>query len=90
MTRRELMARIGSDELSEWIAFDRIEPIDDGYWQAARICLTMAQVWGGKKCRATLDDFLPVSRKRRKPKPTWSEISAVMHAMIARQQARGM
>jgi hypothetical protein len=52
--------------------------------------LTFAQVWGGRKCKATLDDFLPVSRKPRKRKPTWSEISSVMGGMIARQRAAGI
>jgi hypothetical protein len=91
MTRRDLMTRIGSDELSEWLAFDRIEPLDDGYWQAARICLTMAQAWGGRKNKATLDDFLPVSRKpRKRARPTWSEVSAILGGMMARQRARGV
>ena len=62
-TIAELGRRMSAAELSEWQAYERIDP--GGEWRAdlrmARICLTIAHSVGGKKedgSDFTLDDFL--------------------------------
>lgn len=59
MTVRELLDRIDSAELSEWLAFDRVCPIPDGWSQTGVIAATMANLWttGGKRYKAA--DFAP-------------------------------
>ena len=52
-----ILAEWDSAELSEAIAMEKIEPHEDGYWQTALICLTMAQIVGDKKSK--LEDFMP-------------------------------
>jgi hypothetical protein len=50
---------MSSAELSEWIAFFRIEPFPDWYWPFAQICAVIANVFGGKGRKAKVEDFIP-------------------------------
>lgn len=57
MTRRELMERLGADELREQLAFERIYPFEDGYWQAAQVAFLVCKALGAKSLR--FEDLLP-------------------------------
>lgn len=46
-------------EIAEEMAFHVIEPLPDGYWQAAMIAKVMVDLWGSRGHRAKLKDFLP-------------------------------
>lgn len=61
MTVRQLTENISSDELSEWMAFDRVEPLDNPYWRSGMIAATMASVMGGGKHKP--QDFMPQRKK---------------------------
>lgn len=63
MTRRRLMRELGEDELSEWLAVDRIHPLPDPYWCAALTASTTARAFGAKGAR--LEHFLPRRGLRR-------------------------
>lgn len=78
---RRVGEEIDSRELSEWIAFDRIEPFEDGYWQAAMVASTIAQALGS---RVTLQDLLPrIEGERREQSP--EEGLRVMRGLVAKQ-----
>lgn len=52
---------MSSRELSEWQAYDRLEPIGDkrGDYQAALVAMVVTSVFGGKSSKAPrLEDFL--------------------------------
>lgn len=57
------MTQIDSQELSMWMAYDNIEPLDDPYWRTGLECSTMAAVFAGKQMKP--EDFIP--SKRQKP-----------------------
>lgn len=84
MTVRELHAKLDSAELSEWLAYDRIEPLPDSYWQSALIASTVANAMGSGKKTHKLADFLPVRRKRNRG----NGALMAMHALAARTAAR--
>lgn len=73
MTVRELLARTGSRELTEWMAYERITgPLDGrrGDIQAALIASTIANSQRAKGKRAAkLNDFLIVWDRGRKKTP---------------------
>lgn len=69
----ELLARISSRELTEWMAYDRLEPF--GEWRAdvrsALVAMVMANAWRGKDQKAfTVDDFLIKFDAEAKPAQT--------------------
>lgn len=61
MTRRDLMERLGVDELIEQLAFERIHPFEDGYWQAAQVAYVVARTGGAKSVK--FEHFLPTKGK---------------------------
>lgn len=62
------MERLDVDELKEQLAFERIHPFEDGYWQAAQICSTVARAMGAKGKWAQLESYLPHKEEaERKP-----------------------
>lgn len=67
----ELLASTSSDELTEWMAFDAIDPIGDarGEIQAGVIAASIRNVHGGIDGRAaTAADFFPtLQRPSEKP-----------------------
>ena len=81
MTRRELMERLGVDELKEQLAFERIYPIEDGYWQAAMIAFTIARANGAK--RAKFEDFLPTRGKPKAKRQSGKEMASIVKRAVA-------
>ena len=66
MTVGELLSRISSHELSEWMAYAQIEPFGGitDYLGSAIVATTIANVNRGKGRRAyELKDFIPKFRK---------------------------
>lgn len=62
MTVREMLQRVDSHELSEWMAFYSIEPFggEREDWRAGKIAATIANVHRRKGQRAfTPDDIIP-------------------------------
>lgn len=51
-----------SNELSEWIAYYRIEPMPDDWLRTGIECATIANVQGGK---TTPKDFIPIPTKEK-------------------------
>jgi hypothetical protein len=88
MTVREAQERINSREYSEWLAFDRIDPIgmDRGDLMAATIAATVANAGGGKKGGGTFtaSDFIPdyTGEKARQPRQSVEEMMARLHSAI--------
>lgn len=60
-TVRELLSRIDSHELSEWLAYFRIEPLDDAHYHTALICSTLINLWSDKK--VSPEDIFPWLRR---------------------------
>lgn len=50
---------MSSAELSEWIAYFRVEPSPDPHWSAAQICAVVANSMGSGKKTFQVDDFIP-------------------------------
>ena len=81
MTVRELLARIDSRELAEWMAYYRTEPFGGcrGDLQAGVIASTIANVNKAKRGKAfSPGDFMPLMKK---PKQTEDEMINIMNAM---------
>jgi hypothetical protein len=63
-TVRELEASIDSSELTEWMAYNQIEPIPDSNWHTGLLASVMCNLWS--KSRSKPDDFIPrVKHSRR-------------------------
>jgi hypothetical protein len=77
MTVRELLARLDSQELSEWLAFNDLEPLPDSYWQTGLVCATLANLWTAKGKSYDPHDFMPTG----KPEPTIQEQIAILDAL---------
>ncbi|MHC5539601.1 phage tail assembly protein T [Singulisphaera rosea] len=89
MTVRELLSRIGSDELSEWLAFDDLEPLPNGYLQTGILASTIANVMGSGKKKFAPIDFMP-GRRTATPRQSDPEKGiAVMRGLMARQNVKG-
>lgn len=65
MTRRELLARCDSAELSEWLAFDNSFGIPDGYTVAGVVAPAIANAYGAKPALSAAD-FIPYFDAQRK------------------------
>jgi hypothetical protein len=83
MTRRELVARMGEDELREWLAFDQLHPLPDAHWDAALIASTTARAMGAKGVK--LEHMLPVKETAKGSGPI---VGAGVLAVIRRAKAR--
>ena len=88
-TVKQLLAEVDSAELSEWIAFDQVEPLPDPYWQAGVIAATVANSAGGRRGGGSFGpaDFMPASRTRAEQTP--AEGRAILDALAARRNAGG-
>lgn len=83
---KQLLSEIDSNELSEWMAYDRyVEPLPDLYWAAGMIASIMANLWGKKGRRFKPKDFMPIYRERVQRTP--EQDVAILDAMCARQNA---
>lgn len=80
---RELLARFDSEELSVWLARERIEPLPDSWTQAALIASTVANAMGGGKKRFTVEDFMPVTGKSPAKQKSPEEMKAIMGRLVA-------
>lgn len=56
MTVGELLDRMDSQELSEWMAFDRIDQ-PESWQQTAQLCFVMDSLWSKKPRK--FESFLP-------------------------------
>lgn len=81
MTRGELMGRMDSAELSEWMAFDRICPLPDPWTIHGHLCALLWALSGQKK-KAEPADFIPASRPPRRAQSP-AEIEARLRAWTA-------
>ena len=84
MTVRELLARIDSKELSEWMAYYEVNPFgsvrDD--LQAGIVASTIANVNRGKNDKSfTPSDFMPYMDK---PQQSEGDMQAVMDALAGK------
>jgi len=84
MTVRELLARIDSRELSEWMAYYELNPFgsvrDD--LQAGIVASTIANVNRGKNDKSfTPSDFMPYMDK---PQQSEGDMQAVMDALAGK------
>jgi len=74
---RELLARMGSDELTEWMAFYQLEPFGDfrADLRSAIVASTLANAHGSKEGKPfTPEDFMPfVEKQHRSDQPKASE-----------------
>lgn len=77
----ELLASMSSAELSEWIAFDRVERLPDPYWIGGMIASVVANSIAGAK--TTPSDFIP--REEIKPRQTQAEMIRNLQ-ILAKQQ----
>jgi len=67
MTVAELLDRVSSRELAEWMAFAQLEPFgsEADYVGPAIIASTMANIHRGKGKKAfSIDDFMPKKKKK--------------------------
>ena len=84
-TVRELGSRLGSDELHEWIAYERIEPPPLAYLHAI-LEATAAVASAYSKRPLSAADFLPSLRRHSRPQSP-AEGNAAMQAIRARMIA---
>jgi hypothetical protein len=84
-----LLAEYESDELSEWMAFEQLEPQQDIYWACGMLASIVVNMFGNGRKRYTPQDFMPVSSKRKRSRISSPERDmAILDAMIASQKAR--
>lgn len=73
-----------SEEITELLALERIDPQPDSWRQTARVCAVMASAWAGRKSRkVSEEDFMPQRKKRQ----TGKEIAKRMQAWAAGHNA---
>jgi hypothetical protein len=75
---RDLLVSLDSVELSEWVAFDRLEPLPDPWLQTGIECAASVNVMGPKS-PAKPADFMPVERRQ-----SHHQIRSVLAATKAR------
>jgi hypothetical protein len=80
----ELERSMDSAEVSEWMAYNQLDPLPDQAWQTGLICSTMVNLWSKGKTKP--DDFIPRVRQTRRQSP--QEQFAIMQGLASIQQAR--
>lgn len=81
-TVRELLGRVSSEELTDWMAYYRLEPFGEerADLRAGIIAAVMANAMSGKSSRKfTADEFMP--KFGPKPEPTPDELRTKLMAM---------
>jgi hypothetical protein len=64
MTRRQLLKCVDSQEISEEMALDRINPLPDPWLMVGLLCSTMCNLWSNKKGSGfTPQDFMPIKKQ---------------------------
>ena len=77
MTVRDLLQKIGSDELSEWMAFYELEPFGEfrADFRGGLIAATFANVHRSPHTRPFApDDFMPFIKRQSPPDPSQQNI----------------
>jgi len=86
MTVRELLARIDSRELAEWIQFHCMSPIGDerGDLQAGIVAATIANCNTGKSGKAFQPiDFMPITDgETRTSEQSSDDMKSILDAMV--------
>jgi hypothetical protein len=88
MTRRELLARTTSQELSELLAYEQAYGIADGYFVAG----TLAPMWASKKTAADMIPYFAAVRadaKRARGKMSSEEMRSRIKGISDRQARQG-
>ena len=80
MIRGEMMRRMSSEEFMEWLAYDRIQPLPDGYWEAALIASTIANSMSKKKHK--LESFLPRKAKVVEKPQTGPQMLSIVESVV--------
>lgn len=80
---RQLLSEMDSEEVSEWMAFDQLEPLPDVSWSSGMVAATMCNLWGKRTKPFKPNDFMPVYRQTKTHSP--EQDMALLDAMIARQ-----
>ncbi len=83
MTVRDLLSRADSEELSYWMAWDRIEGIPDPHYGPAIITSAIVNMHGGK---SKPSDFYPVEPI--KPKQSPEQMRAIVGVALTGARAR--
>lgn len=85
------MVRLGTDELSEWLAFDRVHPLPDSWMAAAIVARTTAAVMRGKgPCPPLADFYYPeMVRPRATRHQTTAEMRATWDGIVSRHNRNG-
>jgi hypothetical protein len=88
MPRAEMLSRMSSRELSEWIAFDRIEPLPEPWRQTGLLAaLTYNAHFSGS--RKGPSDFIPAARRPDPEIQTAEEAMARMSGLRAAMAHQG-
>lgn len=85
----DLSEEMDSEELSEWMAFDRVYGLPDTHQRAILTALTvLVNLWSSKQ-KFTPEDFLG-TRKAEPRRQSDAVMKSNLMAIIAAQQARGV
>lgn len=57
----EEIRSLSSEEVSLWMAFDKIIPLSDSWAETGTVCSTFANLWSSK--RFYPEDFIPVEQR---------------------------
>jgi hypothetical protein len=83
----ELLSRTDSHELTEWMAYEQIDPFGEwrADWRAAMLASVMANIWRGKNTKATTpDDFMPEFGPRKEQ--TWQDMRNMADVIFGRRK----
>lgn len=78
---------MSSNELSEWMAFDRIYPLPDPYRVGGILASTMVNLWSKEK--VSEEDFIPRRKPPRDPGEIERRNKEIMMGLWRAQRARG-
>lgn len=73
-----------SNELSEWMAFDRIQPLPNLYWIGGMLASTLVNLWSKDKVSA--EDFIPRRKPPRDPEEIERRNKEILMNMWKRQR----
>ena len=87
-TVRELLARMGADELAEWAAYYRLEPFGEwrGDVRSAQICATIANANRGRGAAYRLEQFMIEFGEGERERPT---VEQMRRALLFWTASRG-
>lgn len=84
-TVRQLLLELDSEELSEWMAYDQLEPLPDAHWDSGMMASTVVNMFGKANRRYKPTDFMPSYKCVKEHSPEHD--MAILDAMIADQEA---